>query len=839
MDVGGDDLEAKVLRFLEVQKRSTATPVIFHALKVSKSVINSALYALQSKGLAAKTSDVPPRWVATATHAGSRTTDASRLPQKRSSDEGRPNLAPKKRRIQSEQVVTGTACLSIGDNLLDRSSISLDGSSRPAVGCASAFADGASSFAGAWPGSPLPGSRNCASTERSAGPGDWDTADVTSWEPAVPRSFQFVSNAPGLRQRLIDSLFNNQPPARLPTLTFAAPATADFSACRAPFLRLPTVALAAAGKPAPAAAAAIATSAATASAVTTPAPTPRFALSTASLPPSVAGASVLANALATFHSESQPQALLDDGPSGLNTAGFLGSGVLDALGKNPVSALMEYAQARGTTATLRVERQRGPPHRPVFDIVAAVGSRTFPAVECSSKKEGKVAAADRALRVLMAEGAFEVAGKTLSAGVASSTTHFDRIAALVHAAFAKLQRQLLTLNLSGKKVLAGLVVISPAGAPHVISLGTGTRCITGPQLSMEGNTVNDCHAEIITRRGFLRYLYHQLELFADNPSDSILEPASAGKLKIRDGYTFHLYISTAPCGDGALFSPRDSSSASLAVDPEEHRPTYTSAVQGVLRTKIEGGEGTIPIDGKTTQQTWDGIQRGERLLTMSCSDKVCRWNTLGLQGALLSCFLEPVYLNSITLGFLFDPGHLSRAVCCRLGPSCGLGSTDARALVLPEAFRLNHPCLGRITAYDVSRELQKSNEISINWTCCDGSVEALDGTRGLNVTRSGAGCSLTSRLAKRSLFARFHAVSSKLARSAALPTAATVTAAAARDSLGGGRLTYRDAKLMAKDFQAAKEEMLRTFERRKFGAWVSRPIEEKLFLHLPADRTMT
>ena len=71
--------------------------------------------------------------------------------------------------------------------------------------------------------------------------------------------------------------------------------------------------------------------------------------------------------------------------------------------------------------------------------------------------------------------------------------------------------------------------------------------------------LNDCHAEILSRRCLKRYFMDQLLLHCkeETAQQSIFSLMPNGMFRLKPGYGIHLYISTAPCGDARLFTPQE------------------------------------------------------------------------------------------------------------------------------------------------------------------------------------------------------------------------------------------------------------------------------------------
>ncbi len=491
---------------------------------------------------------------------------------------------------------------------------------------------------------------------------------------------------------------------------------------------------------------------------------------------------------------------------------------VEELNKNPVSSLFEYCQANKFELDLKVIHEEGPDHEKTFVMRASFNGLKFDE-KSTTKKDAKRLVAEKAIQYLRANRLIGQSNQSASSLNIHGDSFECRIASLSHD-HHNLLESTSTIPQPGRKVIACFIIEDVSNGQselNVVSFGTGTRCINGDHMSMKGDVVNDSHAEVLARRGLVRYLYNELHNFYTK-KDTIFETSNVdvnnsdnfALLRIKKHYRFHLYISTAPCGDGAQFSRDDNDNKEPSSDGT-HNPTMSTKQQGLLRTKMEGGEGTIPI-ADAQLQTWDGIQQGERLRTMSCSDKIGRWNVLGLQGALLSHFISPVYMSTLTLGSLHHHGHLSRAVCCRF---------DELNDLIRSPYHVNHPLLGRIDGGDdMKRHTEKTTNYSINWIKGDEYPEVTNGTTGRPVSNPFSGIAINnsqlslaiSRVSKIMLFKSFVSLCKTAGQKGPFDVS-----------------SYAETKKYADLFQQAKETFYKYNTERGFGVWMRKPPEQSMF----------
>uniref|UniRef100_A0A8C5XTA9 Adenosine deaminase RNA specific B2 (inactive) n=1 Tax=Microcebus murinus TaxID=30608 RepID=A0A8C5XTA9_MICMU len=161
------------------------------------------------------------------------------------------------------------------------------------------------------------------------------------------------------------------------------------------------------------------------------------------------------------------------------------------------------------------------------------------------------------------------------------------------------------------------------------------------------------------------------------------------------------------------------------------------------------------------------------------------WSVLGLQGALLSHLIEPVYLHSVVVGSLGHTGHLSRVLSHRTE---GIGQ-------LPASYRHHRPLL--------SGKKRRAAQPGSPRTSV---VDATTGRRS---------CGGSSRLCKHA-FSRWSQLLGRL--STRTP------------SLGDTPSTYCEAKRGAHTYQAVKQQLFKAFQKAGLGTWVRKPPEQDQFL---------
>lgn len=190
---------------------------------------------------------------------------------------------------------------------------------------------------------------------------------------------------------------------------------------------------------------------------------------------------------------------------------------------------------------------------------------------------------------------------------------------------------------------------------------TGTKCISKNEMSDRGDILNDSHAEIMCRRGFIRYLYEQINFAISSESSIFAFNHNKKKFEIIESISFHLFSTHSPCGDASIF----------AIDSDEPPPikkpkhddddddSIGHCVRSIAEPAVTSFTGAkiiydnVNVAQDLMVQSIGNVRtkpgRGEPTLSMSCSDKMAKWNILGLQGALIQQFIDkPIHFKSLT-----------------------------------------------------------------------------------------------------------------------------------------------------------------------------------------------
>ncbi|XP_049603720.1 double-stranded RNA-specific editase B2-like isoform X2 [Syngnathus scovelli] len=159
---------------------------------------------------------------------------------------------------------------------------------------------------------------------------------------------------------------------------------------------------------------------------------------------------------------------------------------------------------------------------------------------------------------------------------------------------------------------------------EVVSMATGTKCLDWDGGHCDDNALHDCHAEVVCRRALLRFLYAQLETLLIRPVDqtdvgpaSIFEPVTGRQrvFRLRDHIGLHMFVTSSPCGDARLNCPYENDT-SPSMKP--------NMLRCGLRTKVVGGQGTLPITARSANPMGASLSPGKPQVSMSCTDKIAK-----------------------------------------------------------------------------------------------------------------------------------------------------------------------------------------------------------------------